>query len=352
MLPEMNLRRAPWAPRKAWRGRAAFCIVVLLAVCIVRVSDPRAAEPVVIGQLAASMRDGTWAELKTDGYGEELLRTQSSNVLDYADSAVWDPGSQQVLFVGQGHHTAIKFITYSALSNSWSVMPTPKWWAGDVQTGHGPIGHAYDNNAIDPVRGIFYFHQSATPLVHRYVIAQTEWSTLRAIPGAATAHGTALAYFPEMGGLVRVLAGEVHFYRDAKSSWSLLTRGLPMGEYHNVALYNRARKTVIIGGGNGSKLLYEVDPNGKISRLPDAPCVIRVSSTVITVDPVSGDLLVLNTDAGKQFLALDIPQRGWKSLPDAPISGGAAVSIDTYGVTLFFSASKVYLYKHRRSSTQ
>ena len=42
------------------------------------------------------------------------------------------------------------------------LRETPPWWKGDAQTGKGPIGHAYYNNAIDPTRGVFYLHQPAT----------------------------------------------------------------------------------------------------------------------------------------------------------------------------------------------
>ena len=111
---------------------------------------------------------------------------------------------RQVLFVGQGHYSALKFIRYDAAANAWKLQETPSWWKGDARTGKGPIGHAYYNNAIDPLRGILYHHQSATRFVHRYDVARDEWTTLPEIPGAATGHGTALAYFPERKGLVRV----------------------------------------------------------------------------------------------------------------------------------------------------
>lgn len=92
-----------------------------------------------LARLAFGMKPGTWAELKTANYTPELLRVQNSNILGYTDTAVWNPKSQQVLFVGQGHYAAVKFIVYSAASNSWKLMPTPIWWAGDAKTGKGPI---------------------------------------------------------------------------------------------------------------------------------------------------------------------------------------------------------------------
>src|SRR5437764_545341 len=84
--------------------------------------------------------------------------------------------------------------------------------------------------------GLLFPHASASRLVHQYDIARAAWSTLPEIQGAATGHGTALEYFPEAKGLVRVLGGVVHCYREADNTWSVLTRErLPMGPYHNVA---------------------------------------------------------------------------------------------------------------------
>jgi hypothetical protein len=298
--------------------------------------------------LAAGMMPGTWAELKTQGYTADLLKVQNHNILEYTDTAVWDPKTQQVLFVGQGHYSAVKFIAYSAATNTWKLMPTPSWWKGDPETGKGPIGHAYNNNAIDAARGFLYLHQSATRLVHRYDIAKNEWTTLPEIKDAPTGHGTALVYFPEMRGLVRVLAGQVHFYSDEKNTWSLLKDKVPMGPYHNIAKYDPVGKAVIFGAGNGSKNLYQLDGKGEITKLPESPVLIRISSTVVSVDPVSGDVLVVDSDAKGKFYALDRRKQEWKQLSDAPIVSGAAVPIPSQGVTFYFTnrPEKAFLYKH------
>jgi hypothetical protein len=301
-----------------------------------------------LGKLAGSMKAGEWAELKTTGYGPELLNVQSHHILEYTDTAVWDPKSRQLLFVGQGHYSALRFIAYSADQNAWKTMPTPTWWKGDAETGKGPIGHAYNNNALDPEKGLLFHHQSATRLVHRYDIEKGEWSTLPEIKDAATGHGTALAYFPQRKGLVRILAGDVHFFDEEKNAWSLIKQQLPVGPYHNLAKYNPVDQSVILGAGNGSKDLYHFDREGEFTRLPEAPHLLRISSTVVSVDPVSGDLLVLNMEDKHKFHAFDLRKNEWKPLPDAPISEGVAAPIGTHGVTLNFSyrPMKVFLYKH------
>jgi hypothetical protein len=306
------------------------------------------AVPTELAKLAQSMKPGAWAELKTEGYTADLLKVQNHHILEYTDTAVWDPKSEQVLFVGQGHYSALKFITYSAANNTWKLMPTPPWWKGDPQTGKGPIGHAYNNNAIDPVKSILYHHQSATRLVHQYDITKGEWSTLPEIKDAATGHGSAIAYFPEMKGLVRVYGGAVHFFDEEKKTWSLLKEKLAMGPYHNIAKYNSVDKSVILGAGNNSKELYRLDAKGTITALKEAPFVIRISSTVVAADPVSGNILALNMEAKNKFYALDLKKNEWRQLADAPINEGVAVPIDAHGVTMFLlnRPTKVYLYKH------
>jgi hypothetical protein len=321
---------------------------VAIAGLLCGILGPGVASATELGKLAESMKPGTWAELKTTDFTAELLQVQSHHILEYTDTAVWDPKSQQVLFVGQGHYSAVKFITYSAANNTWKLMPTPSWWKGDAKTGKGPIGHAYNNNAIDPAKGILYHHQSATRLVHKYDIARAEWTTLPEIKDAAIGHGTALAYFPEMKGLVRVLAGTVHFYNEEKNTWSVLKEKVAMGPYHNIAKYNPVDKSVIFGAGNGSKALHRLDAKGNITKLADAPCIIRISSTSVTIDPVSGDVLVLDWEAKNQFHALDLKKNEWKRLPDAPITEGVVAAVDTHGVSLILTSkpAKIHLYKH------
>lgn len=322
--------------------------LALLLVTLQLAAPLLAAEKTELARVAAEMKPGTWAELKTEGYSAELLQVQSHHILEYSDTAVWNPKSEQVLFVGQGHYSAVKFITYSAATNAWKLMPTPSWWKGDPETGKGPIGHAYNNNAIDPERGLLFLHQSATQLVHRYDIAQAEWTTLPEITGAATGHGTAIVYFPERKQLLRVYAGTIHAFDEAQGKWSILKEKIPMGPYHNLAKYNSADKSVILGAGNGSRTLHRLDADGNLTPLAEAPFLIRISSTVVATDPVSGDLLVLNMEEKHKFWCFDRKKNEWRQLPDAPLTDGVAAPIPAHGVTMFFAPkpAKVFLYKH------
>jgi len=335
--------------------RLALTVFVAGALAEVVADEPKSA-PTELAKAAAALKPGAWTTLKTTGYTADLLKAQSHHILEYTGAATWNPGSQEVLFVGQGHYSALKFISYSATTNGWKLRPTPPWWKGDPETGKGPIGHAYYNNAVDAISGAFFLHQSATRLVHRYHVAKDEWSTLPEIKGAATGHGTAIAYFPERKGLVRVLGGTVHFFDEAKDEWIVLKSKLPMGPYHNVAQYSAPDKTVLLGGGNGSGALYRLDATGAITACKPAPFDIGINTAVVTSDPVSGAFLVLHKD--DQFYSYNPARDTWTKLSTEgmpfKMSGSSfdvvATPIADHGVTLFFTAARkgllVCLYKH------
>lgn len=317
--------------------------------------EPARKDESALGKLAVAMKAGEWAELKTEGYSADLLKVQSHHILEYTAAAVWDPTSQQVLFVGQGHYSALKFISYDVATNAWKLRETPAWWKGDAKTGKGPIGHAYYNNAIDPARGVLYLHQSATRLVHRFDVAKGDWTTLPEIADAATGHGTAIAYFPERKGLMRVLGGTIHFYNDEKSQWSRLDEKYAMGPYHNIAHYSAVHKVVLFGGGNGSKQLYRLDTEGKVTPLKPAPVEVGINTAIVTSDPVSGNFLVLHKD--DRFWSLDPIKDTWSELSTEGMpfrmKGSSfdvvATPVSNHGVTLFFTAErkglKVCLFK-------
>jgi hypothetical protein len=314
-----------------------------------QVKDAEAATS--LSQLAASMAPGTWAELQTVGLSEDLLQVGGyRSIFEYTDEGVWDPGSKQFLFIGQGHNADLKFISYSDSTNTWQEETRPAWWGGG-------IGHAYENNAIDPVNGNFYFHQSYSRKVHRFDISGNQWDQLPDLPNSTyIAHGTALEYFPEMGGLIRVLNGTVHFFNESTNQWSILADGLAMGPYHNVARYNPVHEVVLFGGGNGSTDLYRLSSDGQIQKVTSAPFSIAVASSILSVDPVSGDFLAVG--GGSRIVSFDLTTGNWTDRGTAPFGVFNTISspVNNYGVTVFittvdgaYGGGDVYLYKHAAS---
>src|SRR5262245_1275146 len=156
-----------------------------------------AAPATELGKLAAKMKPGEWAELKTTNLIEaHRAKGNSGAIFGYNEGAAWDPRSRQWLYVGGDHNDPARFVTYSDDTNSWKVMPQPEW-LGKSAT------HGYDHNTIDPARGQFYYRPFSNRTVYRYDIAKDKWS---ALPKLDTPEYVAccvgLAYFPELDGLV------------------------------------------------------------------------------------------------------------------------------------------------------
>lgn len=321
----------------------------LLVFCSILPLRALSEEPATeVGKLAASLKAGQWMEIQSMGYDFSSLM-RGDDILAYSGRAAWDAVSQQALFIGQVHLKGPPvFIVYASRTNSWRRMPTPKWaeklkWF-----------HAYENNAADSAGGVFFHHSSDSRLVHRFDVAKNIWTTLPDLK-AETGHGTALEYFPEMKGLVRVLNGNVWFWSETENTWSRLAGKLTMGRYHNFANYSAKSKMVLLGGGNGSKAIYRLDAQGKITPGKSAPVNLGIGNSLNVIDPVSGELLVLSRD--KKFLAYNPGKDEWRQLPasDGPIArytghSVSAVPLSQYGVVLFFSSRpqgmKTYLYKH------
>ena len=328
--------------------RRPLLVLAAAVVFFAQGSSGRTDEATAISKLAATIKAGEWAELKSIGYDHAKLM-RGDDVLPYTGKAAWDGESQQVLLIGQNHLKGPPvFIAYSAKNNTWRRMPTPKW-AESLKW-----FHAYENNAADSARGLFYHHSSASGLVHKFVVAKEEWSTLPELK-APTGHGTALEYFPEKKGLVRVLNGEVWFWSEEKDQWSRLATKLDMGPYHNFASYSPRFKVVLFGGGNGSGAIHALHADGSVAAGTKAPVDLGIGRSLNVVDPASGELLVLAKE--RKFFAYHPGKDSWRELPTAgmpfPKYAGHSVSVvplGGYGVVMFFSSlpqgMKTFIYKH------
>jgi hypothetical protein len=288
-------------------------------------------------------------EVKTTDHG--------NHILGYADSAVWDPQSKQFMIVGGAHApnnqgiVNMRHIVYSEATNSWREETKQSWFATSG------VSHAYDHHALDPETGTMFYRSGDGDFIHKYVIGSKTWSTTPAINmGYGVAGG--LAYFPERGGLVVVNGGHVMFWSAVQNNWERLGYRLAMGGYHNFAEYNAVHKTVLFGGGNDSSDLWKLGVTGAPVRLKNAPLSRWIPETTTTVDPVSGDYLVLRRQSSPLFYQYDIVTDRWKILPVYPFAdansadlSAVAAPIPEYGVVMFlkygYEPAEVWLYKHR-----
>jgi hypothetical protein len=310
-----------------------------------------------LSALAASMQPGTWARLQTNGLTNELMVIQPNHILGYADSAVWDPRSKQFMIVGGSHapdaNPNQRHIVYSETTNSWRQEANQSWFCGN-----GCVSHAYDNHALDPTTGAMFYKKFYGTTVYKYDIASKTWSTIAPLPGSPDSLGLGgFAYFPELGGLVYAAYGTVYLWKPAENRWTILASNLPMSSYHSFAEYNPVHKVVLFGGGEDSSDLYKLDRNGTVTRLKNAPLSRWIPETTVTVDPVSGDFLVLRRQASPLFYRYDVLADSWQALPVYPFASAnnpdlsaVAAPIAEYGVVMFlkygWDPGEVYLYKH------
>jgi len=340
-----------------------FASLVVLGFVLLLLT-PERASGTTLGDLAAQMQPDTWAELNTTGLDGGLLISDTNSgsyIIQYMDKATWDPITRQVLFIGGPHTGMPKFIVYSESSNIWRREPDAYWWR-DI--------HGYQHNAINVAAGEFYHRPYDTTRVYKYKIATKTWSDLPPIPMESKQVAGALEYFPERNGLLFIDGDWGAFFFDMNSNtWNMIANTsnvvdttlptLPMGPYHNFAVYSPIHKVIVFGGGNGSSDVYKFDAAGKLTTMKDAPIGLGIAQTIFTVDPVTGNFLIFTK--GKSVYEYNPADDKWTSLSistppffdvgaDDPIFGTIAVPISSHGVIMFvnfdFAGSKVYLYKH------
>jgi hypothetical protein len=347
--------------KQTFRAVAWYAVLAATSFLLAADKEP-SAKPTAMGKLAAGMKAGEWAELQTDNIVEtHRAKGASGAIFGYNEGAAWDPKSRQWLYCGGDHNDRLRFVTYSADSNAWKIMPEPDW------VGNG-TSHGYDHNAIDPGRGIFYYRPFSSPIIRRYDIAAGKWSALPRIDTQeylACCFG--VAWFPELDGLVVANGGggkgHVFLCTEKDQKWTMLAKDLAMGTYHNFAEYSPVHKVIIFGGGNNSSDLYKLDANSKVTTLKKAPIGIGTMQTIVTLDPVSGDFLVFGKNGS--FYVYDVVNDAWKMqeskvpifeptrVKDNKVWHVTATPVSNYGLTMFTKyyhtdapRAWVYLYKH------
>lgn len=329
-----------------------------------------------LGDLAAKMNPGQWAEFPTNGFnnGGILVTDDGDGFLQYTDEALWDPIKRQIYVIGTSRGNSAqygminqKWIAYSEGLNTWTVLPQLPFYIGF---------HSYDHAALDTRTGDYYVKivggDFATDReVHKFTASSQTWSKLPDMPVSGDAPCcSALEYFPELGGIVYVNprdnGGEFYLYNPSTNAWSTIPGGFS-GDYSQFSEYNRVHKFLYFGGGAGAERnLYKLDANKKVTRLADAPVTLGTASGcagVQTLDPLTGKLIVFSCDQGRNSVngtyEYNPVTNSWSKTGTHNLAYGdleaVAVPLFDYGVIFVIvytgnGAGKVYLYKHSTGS--
>jgi hypothetical protein len=320
-----------------------------------------------LAALAASMEPGTWAELTTSGLVEAATGTGGATnlVFPYADSTKWDPVARRALFIGSdhgGHPTpgptaSFRFIELDEIDNAWRILPTPPWAEVNVGGAYNDA-HGYDKTAIDAEGRRLFRNPYNSTLIRVYDLDADTWSTLPETDLAAGgACCDAIEWFPERGGLVwsRGTGGQ-YFYDASSETWSALGSESSLGSTWMFAEHDPVHHVVLLGSSTGA--LFVVPAAGALEPRADIPGEVSIYdgsgwNGVVTVDPVSGDYLVLS--AGERRLHVyDVVEDRWEIAVDAPpdpsVESVQATPIPGAGVVMFTHCDGgdcgVWLYKH------
>jgi hypothetical protein len=317
----------------------------------------------IMGDLAAQMQPGTWAQLTTSNMMTALTSADfgggaTNIILYYADGLVWDPNSHQAFFSGGDHNwgipTTVKFVTYVESANSWQENPTPPYASG--------VMHGYDHNAIDPTRGFVYHRPYNTQAVWRYNISTKTWSQLPAFPYTSDYNSCceALVYNPDLNGLLWVSGnGNVYLFKESTAQWSRFATWPVNGNTWTLAEYNPIQKLMIMYDGGANKL-YKTNNTGQVTQLGTPPALYNGSNGLLTIDPMTGDYIAL-TGNNLQPYKYNVVTDTWTILnatnqPDFSNRGVVATPMSNYGVIFFATCTNgggscnVYLYKHASGS--
>jgi hypothetical protein len=320
-----------------------------------------------LSKLAAAMKPGTWAEIKTTMPPKLWTSPPPSrglHIAGWTDDAHWDSLTGQFLYMGL--RQTRQFIAYAETNNTWRVIALDK--KSDNPCFQTAFGHIYSSNGFDHERSQFYHRYngftskedglSLTGGISRFDVVTEKWTKLPPMT-KGLGGGMAIEYFGAMDGLIS-LGTKPGFFSTVRQKWEALGTS-PVDGYHSLIRHNPYRQEVLMAGGNNNqRVVARIKKDGQIERLKDFPGDFGLSSDKITVDPVSGLYLMFSwKNEGLKCYEFDSDKNEYRLLeataaayPYKSYSATYSVCafIPEYGVIMWAEPRGVFLYKHNAAT--
>jgi hypothetical protein len=317
-----------------------------------------------LAQVAASLPAGSWQQLTTTNIGVLNQSGTDGNILTYGADAVWDPGSRKLLYIGNDHidsnqSEALRFVIYSADTNSWRNMPAPPWSQAGV------TDHGYYEHGIDVSRGVMYRRAGKMNRTFGvFNIATEAWTTTAtdtALNGSSPCC-SGVDYFPELGGLVHAQGGEpgggkLRLLETSTGQWSSLAENMTSlsGGTFTYGAYNPVAQVMIFGQNS---VHYKLTAGRAVQQIASPPFTVYDGSGylgILTADPASGEYVALSA-MSRNLYSYNVSTNTWQTRtstnkPNLQGDSVVAVGVPNYGVILYVTCDaadcSVYVYKHQ-----
>lgn len=344
-----------------------------------------------LSKLAASMKPGTWAELKVRGPEKDVVKeyknwpghtvmipkgifrspkvdggrnnggTGGLHIAGWTDDAFWDSRTGQLFYMGL--RQTRRFVAFSEEENAWrSIELDP---TSDNPVMLQKFGHIYGTSGFDPVRSRFY-HQyrkykrrdlDLEAGISYYDVVAGKWTKL---PKAIDGRNMSIEYFSAMDGLV-ILREKMVFFSQKKQAWKTLDNGeSPVNGYHSLFKHNPFLNELLMAGGNQSpRTVARLTAKGKIERLKDSPVTLSIGGDQLLIDPASGRYLISNQEKkvrGRTLYEFDSRTNQYRLVkpfgegwPFGKYGMPVCACIPEYGVSIW-TEGRTFLYKHDASA--
>jgi hypothetical protein len=335
-----------------------------------------------LGNLAASMAVGSWAQLTVSNQNAILgVGSVSGTMLHFCNTMPWNPHSKVIEIIGQDHnYPSLRHVRYDVRTNQFVLVADN---AGIAQ------GHGYDHNTVNPFTGDLYHRLysgfSGNIQSRRKVL---NGSSFAALPNVAATDQVAIGATWWSGSFVGAGSqgafmifnsgnangnandGQIIAYDPLSARWFFNQQGKAPNygsgsTYHSLIEYSPQKNVAVYGGGNvASNRLWRMSSDGSVLAMPNVPAGkgVGIQQGLLVNEPVTGNFLLLSDgelwELNPSGSGTWTQQTGARNPPNgvgipgpSPQVAVTASSISDYGVVAFITqpnqnGATFFLYKH------